>query len=652
MRLAGASFAARAGRPDGESFRRSDPAGDGAVARARDCRRRKPTASASGFSPASAGSWSTSTRTSTRASTTDGALAGRTLAEEDRRLTLFAVGDGRPEHLRLQRRFGGVHSPFRGRLRAAARLPRPQLPLHRPHRDGRERADPAGPRPDEGRTSHPASTGKRAQDPPGGTWERLDPVARGRVQVLSAQPGATLAGAGSRWGELLRLASLAPEDWDWSACAVIAREWKYLEPVRAFCEREGIPVQMANEGIPSFWLLRETRGLVEWLRGLPISFVDGASLRDWVDAQPSGPWSELLREAVDEHTVRDRRRRGPGGPGHRVAGRVGPGRPAAPAWPDALDRAPRQGARVRSRGSARWRLGAPLARRKIRTHPAGSTTVAMTRARRTLALARFGDPRGGSRPDFVREAEAPAYAGRSHPLPHALPENGAVLYRSDFVLPPATPELARPLPAARSGRNQPGLRGSLPRPASGASRHRRPVPRRPPGGASGRAGTVGAARRRGNGGGAPRRRFRASGRRPVQVRYRPRDRHLESRSVEARLRGRSRVATPGRWWYRSSYSTEDNRRRSGQRCAFRRGCWPLVGESATRSMNGRFSAFGLPRRVLPRGDGGKPSTYGAPVWSSAALSDAGWRAFVVTGRFRDDTSEKARRSRVGAGLPR
>ena len=46
--------------------------------------------------------------------------------------------------------------------------------------------------------------------------------------------------------ELQRLAGLS-SNWDWSTCAVIAREWKYLDPVRAFCEVHRIPVQMGNE---------------------------------------------------------------------------------------------------------------------------------------------------------------------------------------------------------------------------------------------------------------------------------------------------------------------------------------------------------------------------------------------------------------------
>mgnify|MGYP003386274967 FL=1 len=35
--------------------------------------------------------------------------------------------------------------------------------------------------------------------------------------------------------EVERLAAL-DRDWDWPFCAIIAREWKWLEPVRSYCE--------------------------------------------------------------------------------------------------------------------------------------------------------------------------------------------------------------------------------------------------------------------------------------------------------------------------------------------------------------------------------------------------------------------------------
>ena len=50
------------------------------------------------------------------------ALAGRTLANKDDKLTLVRGRRRRPEHLRIQRRLGGVHPPFQGGLRSPPRL--------------------------------------------------------------------------------------------------------------------------------------------------------------------------------------------------------------------------------------------------------------------------------------------------------------------------------------------------------------------------------------------------------------------------------------------------------------------------------------------------------------------------------------------------
>ena len=93
--------------------------------------------------------------------------------------------------------------------------------------------------------------------PPGGDWERLDPLARKPVQVLAVR-GDAVVQAQAAVMEFQQLAALSP-DWDWSRCAVISREWRYLAPVRTCFEHDGIPVQSANEAVPNFWRLRETK---------------------------------------------------------------------------------------------------------------------------------------------------------------------------------------------------------------------------------------------------------------------------------------------------------------------------------------------------------------------------------------------------------
>ena len=367
------------------------------------------------------------------------ALAGRTLEDEDRKLTLFAVGDDDQNvyafngaKVEFIRRFEVDYGPKPAYLienyRSTAHIVAAANSLIEPAR--RRMKD-----------EHPIRIDRaRAKDPPGGTWKERDPIAHGRVQILPARPD-PIAQARVAMTELLRLKSLDPE-WDWSGCAVIAREWKYLEPARAFCEVHAIPVQMGNEEIPRFWLLRETRVFVEWLRGRDTRLVDSDDLRERIDALLQGTWTELLREAVDDHALET------GG--------------AAVPVDHFVEWLAEWGRDVRRRQRGLMLLSAHRAKGLEFDHvavldggwerpsegedadaPRRLYYVAMTRARQTLALLRFGDPRHRERQSFVGEPARPAYAGRAHPLPHAFPDNSSVLHRSSEVAPPGDPKLFR-----------------------------------------------------------------------------------------------------------------------------------------------------------------------------------------------------------------
>ena len=228
------------------------------------------------------------------------ALAGRTFEDEASKLTLFAVGDD-DQNIYA---FNGASVEFIRRFKADYG-PKPTY-LTANYRSTSHIVTAANavivPTRERMKAEHPIHIDRsRANDPLGGAWEKLDPVSRGRVQILPAGRDPVIQ-AQAVMAELLRLAALTP-DWDWSRCAVIAREWEYLVPVRAFCEAQGIPAQMGNEEIPNFWRLRETRAFVEWLRGRQTGLVDGVALAGWAEACPSGPWHELLRQAVEEHAL-------------------------------------------------------------------------------------------------------------------------------------------------------------------------------------------------------------------------------------------------------------------------------------------------------------------------------------------------------------
>ena len=172
------------------------------------------------------------------------ALAGRTQEDEDRRLTFFAVGDDDQNiyafngaSVEFIRRFEADYGPkpafLTANYRSTGHIIEAANALIAPARDRMK-------------ARHPIRVDRaRAKDPPGGVWRKLDPVVQGRVQLLPAGPDPA-SQAQAVMTELERLAALS-SDWDWSRCAVISREWKFLEPVRALCEHRCIPAQMGNE---------------------------------------------------------------------------------------------------------------------------------------------------------------------------------------------------------------------------------------------------------------------------------------------------------------------------------------------------------------------------------------------------------------------
>ena len=448
------------------------------------------------------------------------ALAGRTLEEEDRKLTLFAVGDD-DQNIYA---FTGASVAFIRRFEADYG-PKPAFLTDNYRSTGHIIAAAnayIAPARQRMKTDHPIRINRaREKDGPGGAWEDRDPVARGRVQILAVQHDLIAQGQ-AVMTELQRLAALSPE-WDWATCAVIAREWRYLDPVRAFCEVHHIPVHMGREEIPRFWRLRETRALVAWLRGRESRLVDTAALRAWLEARPPGPWITSAGGSGRRLCARNRRCCNASEPLYRVAGRVGTGGTAAPARAPAADRAQRQRVGVRSRGGAGRRLGPVYQRR-------GSGCVASALLRGHDACPTDPAPRTLCRTAARRRgALVPPAACLS-----GQPFGGAPYCRRLGV---ARAGVCAPVSPSRSGQDRSGLCRALPRWPSSASRHCRPVAWRPADGAGGGIGTLGFAEPIRDGGGASGDRFRAPGRSAVQLRVRPRHRGLEPCRVGAAVPG-------------------------------------------------------------------------------------------------------------------
>ena len=140
-------------------------------------------------------------------------LAGRTLAEEDDKLSLFAVGDDDQDVYafngsstefirRFEADYGARPVYLTDNYRSTANIIAAANAVIEPARQ-RMKAD------------HSIGINRaRAEDPSGGDWTLLDPVARGRVQILPAGDN-PISQAQVVVAELKRLSDLAP-DWDWS----------------------------------------------------------------------------------------------------------------------------------------------------------------------------------------------------------------------------------------------------------------------------------------------------------------------------------------------------------------------------------------------------------------------------------------------------
>lgn len=228
------------------------------------------------------------------------ALAGRTRQDEESRLSLFAVGDDDQNiyafdgaSVEFIRRFTADYTAKPAYLienyRSSAHIIAVANQMIETARDRMK-------------IEHPITINRaRAKGPAGGHWEALDPISQGRVQIVPAGDNEQTQ-AMAVMAELQRLSRLSPT-WDWARTAVIARTWETLNPVRAYCETQEIPVQMADEEPPNFWRLRETQSLLDWLHISGNRAIGADILRHWLDGQPTGVWWDLLREAVEQYAL-------------------------------------------------------------------------------------------------------------------------------------------------------------------------------------------------------------------------------------------------------------------------------------------------------------------------------------------------------------
>lgn len=228
------------------------------------------------------------------------ALAGRTRPDEDGKINLFAVGDDDQNIYGFKGASAGFIRRFEADYQAKP------VYLIENYRSTAHIIAAANAliatASDRMKAAHPIRINReRVKNPQGGDWQARDAVGQGRVQILPAVDTA-ITQAVAAMTELERLAA-RDANWNWASCAVIAREWKWLGPVRSYCEWKGIPVQSAREDGFHFWKLRETQFLLEWLRQSNLALVDADKINGFLAGKSNHPAWEMLREAIRDYAL-------------------------------------------------------------------------------------------------------------------------------------------------------------------------------------------------------------------------------------------------------------------------------------------------------------------------------------------------------------
>ncbi len=225
------------------------------------------------------------------------AVAGRSIDDPDQRISLFAVGDDDQNiyafagaSVRHIRQFEGDYSAKPVFLTDNYRSSQNIITAANAVIEGsRERM----------KTGHGITVDRsRRKERPGGVMERLDRVARGRVQILCC-PSGNDAQALAALNEMIRLSGLVP-DWSWKRAAIISRDRQKLLPVRGFAEAHGIPVEMANENLPGVWRKREMQAFIGALREGHGRMVTLGALTDILNAIPASRWTDRIGEGIGQ----------------------------------------------------------------------------------------------------------------------------------------------------------------------------------------------------------------------------------------------------------------------------------------------------------------------------------------------------------------
>jgi ATP-dependent DNA helicase RecQ len=225
------------------------------------------------------------------------ALAGRTLRDDDSKLTILAVGDDdqniysfRGANVEYIRRFQKDYEARTCHLlenyRSTAHIISAANALIEHNRDRMKTRQRI------------RINSARINEPAGGVWEKLDPVSKGRVQILAVSNIADQAAA--VLDEFQRLREL--KHFDWADCAVFARASDELATMRTACEQRNIPVRwsLPSESGISVTRVREVFAILSNLRQMRGKLVRASTIRELLPAnEHCNHWHRLILEMLD-----------------------------------------------------------------------------------------------------------------------------------------------------------------------------------------------------------------------------------------------------------------------------------------------------------------------------------------------------------------
>ncbi|MDD2885907.1 MAG: RecQ family ATP-dependent DNA helicase [Dechloromonas sp.] len=214
-----------------------------------------------------------------------GALAGRQTQDKDARLTLLAVGDDDQNIYSFRDTSNEFIHRFQADYQARVDYLVENYRANR-HLIGTANLLIAVNR-ERMKTEHPICINHARQDEAaGGHWQTLDPLAQGRVHILTV-PADPMGQAAVAMAEMQRLKALAADS-DWADFAILARNRATLAPIRAWCHREKIRYQLHasdDKNTPRFHQTREAHWLIDLLHNKPGRCLKPGTLPRWFGAR-------------------------------------------------------------------------------------------------------------------------------------------------------------------------------------------------------------------------------------------------------------------------------------------------------------------------------------------------------------------------------